>query len=62
VKYEKCITSIIFRICVEKMFHEAGWEKTPRKCVKVGETLSKYLAILYKSGRKALFLLESQKE
>jgi hypothetical protein len=44
------------------MFHEAGWGKTPGKCVKVGETLSKYLANLYKSGRKALFLLESQKE
>jgi hypothetical protein len=46
----------------KKMFHEAGWGKTPGKCVKVGETLSKHLAILYKSGRKALFLLESQKE
>ena len=45
---------------VEKMFHRAGWEKVPKKCLKVGETALKQEANSTKSGGKALFLLESR--
>jgi hypothetical protein len=49
-------------ISMSKNVSQAEWEKAPEKWFEVGETDAKQLANPYKSGRKVLFLLESQSE